>query len=777
MGSNGAMRPLLSGQNCSYASVDGIELPAMDPEEMSQSSLSRYRKAGLILVSMLALVGVSALLISGSEAYSSSVPQTAESQASASQPIGIQSAGTDERIVDTYVDFDEDQKDFQAVHWSTDVPDDRSFKGKKVEKASEELQRIIKSISKEDGTFDRAQLGQAVKKDAENCWFDEAVSKSDPNTKASDGYTLFTQTQGTSGPQWTYLIDMAGQIIHTWYHPDNPVTKIVKLLANGNLMRMTWAYQKYFSDTFDAASYIEEVSWDGTIERKCHVANDNLTAHHDVWKTEAGTYLVPSWKIVSVAHCRDALGLSPDALIWTGIVENRKNLGGGCMIDGVVEYRAKAGGGVEDCEKVWEWWMDDHIVQDMDAEKPNYGNVSSHPELIDINFWAGEEAWKDTSLPQTLHVNTVAYNEDLKQIMLSSFQKGEIYIIEHSKDSATAKAHKGGKYGMGGDLLFRAGNPRAYKRDQTLVSNDINLEGFWEHQIYRLFYKCHTAHWIEEGLPGAGNVLVFSNGFGQPKHSHPGKPFSAAVEFSIPVVGGKEPEAPSTEDTAPEEEETAPEEEETAPEEEETAPEEEEKAPEEEEKAPEEEEWLRKRQLLQQDIKVINPGSKYTTAKYPEGIPSTAALEGDVGTYGMAAVQAGHRPFQGIGLQWQWNDFFQEQVTHFGGVQRLPNGNTFATISTSDSGGFRFVEVTPEGELAWMFRPDYESMPDLLEQGYVGRSVYRAYRYNASHPALKGRDLSPICKPPLKDRLQQENRFDMKRYWGTSSTQATFPEP
>ena len=41
-------------------------------------------------------------------------------------------------------------------------------------------------------------------------------------------------------------------------------------------------------------------------------------------------------------------------------------------------------------EIVWEWHLWDHLVQDHDRSKPNFGNVADHPELVDLNFGAGE---------------------------------------------------------------------------------------------------------------------------------------------------------------------------------------------------------------------------------------------------------------------------------------------------------------------------------------------------------------------------------------------------
>ena len=113
------------------------------------------------------------------------------------------------------------------------------------------------------------------------------------------------------------------------------------------------------------------------------------------------------------------------------------------------------------------------------------------------------------------HFNAVAYNPDLDQILVSVHAFSEIWVIDHSTTTAEAASHKGGRSGKGGDLLYRWGNPRAYRNGSKT-----------EQQLFNQ----HNAHWIAPGLPGEGHVLVFNNGSGRP-----GGQYSSVDEIVLPV--------------------------------------------------------------------------------------------------------------------------------------------------------------------------------------------------------------------------------------------------
>jgi hypothetical protein len=110
-----------------------------------------------------------------------------------------------------------------------------------------------------------------------------------------------------------------------------------------------------------------------------------------------------------------------------------------------------------------------------------------------------------------LHTNAINYNPDLDQIALSAKNFSEIWIIDHSTTKEEAAGHRGGKQGKGGDLLYRWGNPWAYKSG---TKDDKKL------------FDQHDVRWIPRGLPGAGHLMAFNNG--------QGRGYSSIVEIELP---------------------------------------------------------------------------------------------------------------------------------------------------------------------------------------------------------------------------------------------------
>jgi len=290
-----------------------------------------------------------------------------------------------------------------------------------------------------------------------------------------NGYTLFAPLHDTT----TYLIDICGEVAHTWASDYTPGHGVY-LLENGHLMRAGLVGNTHFNPT-STGGVIEELDWDGNVIWTFTYSDDQRCTHHDIEPLPGGNVLVVAWEKKSAAEAV-AAGRDPSLLavgeLWPDhIIE--------------VEPVYPEGGSI-----VWEWHAWDHLIQDFDPAQANYGVVADHPELLDIHG-ARNASGEPAVLADLHHINAIDYHPDLDQILISLHSTHEIAVIDHSTTTAEAAGHSGGRYGRGGDLLYRWGNPATY-----------HAAPFDE----RVLFGQHHAHWIEPGLPGAGHILIFNNG-------------------------------------------------------------------------------------------------------------------------------------------------------------------------------------------------------------------------------------------------------------------------
>ncbi len=298
--------------------------------------------------------------------------------------------------------------------------------------------------------------------------------------EAFKGVTLFAPISDTK----TYLIDNAGRVINTWdsdYRPGHSAY----LLENGHLLR-TGALTPRENSAFRAGGsggHVQEFTWDGDLLWDYTYASDTTLLHHDIEYMPNGNVLMIAWEKKGreelIAAGRNPATI-PDEGLW---------------VDHVIEVKptGKTSGDI-----VWEWHVFDHVIQDFDVSQANYGDVSKHPELLDLNYVSRRgrvnQDWN--------HTNAIDYNPALDQIVLTLHTMSEIFVIDHSTTRETAAGHSGGDRGRGGDILYRWGNPQVYRAgrasDQTL-------------------FAPHDAAWIEPGLVGAGDIMIFNNGQGRPQ--------------------------------------------------------------------------------------------------------------------------------------------------------------------------------------------------------------------------------------------------------------------
>lgn len=309
------------------------------------------------------------------------------------------------------------------------------------------------------------------------------------NTAQSfNGYTLFAPDFTT-----TYLIDNCGRAVKTWQSKYLP-GQSVYLLEDGTLFRSAkLTTNRTFSNTGGAGGRVERYDWEGNALWGYDWNGTTFYQHHDAIVLPNGNVLLISWDSKTREEATAAGRRTyPMNGLWSEKIVELKPIGKDSAV------------------VVWEWRLWEHLVQDNDATKANYGAVAERPERLDVNFLNKTNATTDW-----IHFNGLAYNAELDQIVISSRELSEIYIIDHSTTTTEASSSKGGRQGKGGDFLWRWGNPEAYKRG---ASTDRRLFGQ------------HNPQWIAKGLPGAGNILVFNNG-----DERPDGMYSTIEEIQTPV--------------------------------------------------------------------------------------------------------------------------------------------------------------------------------------------------------------------------------------------------
>jgi len=323
---------------------------------------------------------------------------------------------------------------------------------------------------------------------------------------AFDSYILFNPSASTS----TFLMDKKGNIVNEWKSEFNSMQAYLK--SNGNIVKME---RDPDFPTFAAGGQsgrIREYTWDGELVWDFRYATEKNLTHHDIALMSNGNILAISYDAKTQEECI-AAGRDPGHVNSAGL-----------WPDKVIEIKPTL---PEGGEIVWEWRMWDHLIQDKFPDKDNYGDLAENPRKINFNVFGSHggppmtqeqvdemikqgimtsNATAENQSSDISHVNAIYYNESLDQIAISVPGYSEIFIIDHSTTTEEASTDKGGKYGHGGDLLFRWGNPQNYGM------------GGPEDQV---LHGQHDIRWISEGLKGAGNMMVFNNDIPGPKAKFP----------------------------------------------------------------------------------------------------------------------------------------------------------------------------------------------------------------------------------------------------------------
>lgn len=339
---------------------------------------------------------------------------------------------------------------------------------------------------------------------------------------ACPGYTLF------SAHKSTYLIDLDGCVVQSWV--SSRLVFCAYLLESGNLVRdgNEVALSPQFEGVGGAAGYVEVVTWQNEVVWwwSAEPRSERLS-HHDVEPIGDGRVLILCWERVRRCRC-EAEGrlpeLLPDNELWDNLIIELcppyESLDERSLDNAPRSSTALEGGRALRATETWRWSQFDHLVQDADPTKKNYGRVGERLDKYDINYAPRggkarcrnsippgrtspsglavfDPSWKlgKTGERDWLHANSIAYDEQRALVLVSYCVPSEVLIVSRAT----------------GDVVFRFGNPAVCRRGDPYAD--------------RVLYMQHSAQFVYSDP--ALRFIVFNNGIA------PDRMWSTVDEFEI----------------------------------------------------------------------------------------------------------------------------------------------------------------------------------------------------------------------------------------------------
>lgn len=267
-----------------------------------------------------------------------------------------------------------------------------------------------------------------------------------------------------SGSTTSLLVDKSGNTVYEWNF-DTKLGNDFELLPDGKSIGMFKRSEPVVS--FGGYGGIVKIFDEtGTETWSYDYVNGNDIGHHDVEMLPNGNVIFLVWEEIDATEAQ-AAGVNFSSNVYT---------------EKLIEVNPNTN------EVEWEWRSWDHIVQEYDSNALNYNSVANNPQRININYYINPNG-------DFMHANGIDYDTDKDILYISVNYFSEIWAIDHSTTISEASGSSGGNYNKGGDLLYRFGNPSTYN----------NILGT------RTFYNNHFPNLLENGVPGAGNILVYGN--------------------------------------------------------------------------------------------------------------------------------------------------------------------------------------------------------------------------------------------------------------------------
>ncbi len=328
-----------------------------------------------------------------------------------------------------------------------------------------------------DDDFQTEIVGEEVEEEKEEVVVDSTNTATDTSkTQIAGAVTIFNPANVQDGlvlvndasGNRVYLMEkQESKILFEWDLPSG-IGNDAELLENGNLLvALTADDPAYTFGGYGGRLAIiapsGELLWDYLYSSEINLA------HHDLEILPNGNVLFLAWE-----------KKEKDEIIANGYVGEDEKL----FAEKLIEINPANN------EIVWEWNSWDHLIQDQNPDALNFGIIKDNPQRINLNYM--DPLNEGSYLGDIFHANGFEYDEARDLIYLSVNYFSEVWVIDHSTSISESSSGSGGDQMVGGDLVFRFGNPAAYKNTSS----------------ERMFFHNHNPNLV----PGGESLLVYSNG-------------------------------------------------------------------------------------------------------------------------------------------------------------------------------------------------------------------------------------------------------------------------
>ena len=208
----------------------------------------------------------------------------------------------------------------------------------------------------------------------------------------------------------------------------------------------------------------QQTLWEYTI------ASATELAHHDVIRLPNGNVMTLVWEEIPTAQAQ-ALGAQTQGPIY---------------LEKLVEIDPSTN------QTVWQWRSIDHLIQDVDESASTFGPIRENPRKINLNYNAEIENgdW--------MHANGIVYDQTRDLVFMTVNFYDEVWVIDHSTTTEQAKSAEGGNYNVGGDLVYRFGNPDAYGSESPAIFDRVHHPHFSNESHTQMLFFSNGGNQIEQ---------------------------------------------------------------------------------------------------------------------------------------------------------------------------------------------------------------------------------------------------------------------------------------